>query len=75
MLRKKRFFQAKANMQKEKSVTMCRKILPYEFDKAPSSPEFIRLERPVHNTPESDMCCGRYMQLGVSNPPEVSYVS
>ena len=51
MLRKKRFFQARENMQKEKSVTMCRKILPYEFDKAPSSPEFIRLERPVHNTP------------------------
>ena len=51
MLRKKRFFQAKANIQKEKSVTMCRNILPHEFDKAPSSPEFIRLERRVHSRP------------------------
>ena len=76
-----RFFQTKANIQKqtskEKNQSACAEKFCHTnlISGAPSSPEFIRLVRQAHNTPWGDMFRGRYMQLGVSNPPEVSCVS
>ena len=52
MLRKKRFFQAKANMQKKNQSPCAKKFYHTGLTSgAPPSPEFIRLKRPVHNTP------------------------
>ena len=72
----KGFFKQKQT-SKKKNQSLCAKKLHHTsfVGGAPSSPEFICLVRQVHKTPWSDMCRGRYMQLGVSNPSEVSYVS
>ena len=52
MLRKKRFFEAKANMQKKNQSLCAKKIYHTSLTSgAPRSPEFIRLKGPVHNTP------------------------
>ena len=73
---RKGFFKPKQT-SKEKNQSACAEKFCHTslISGAPSSAEFIRLVRQAHNTPWGDMCRGRYMQLGVSNPPEVSCVS